>query len=105
MLKIQGFATAPTSNDSKAQEAPYSFLFLRMNKVQVWGRGTHRLLLQRIQLLQVIESTILTRTEIVAINVQLPSTPETLWLRLLGNGSTQQQAIAEVLNFPVDHPR
>jgi hypothetical protein len=40
---------------------------------------------------------------IVAID-QLPSTDETLWLRLLGKGQTQQQAISEVLNFPTDAP-
>lgn len=43
------------------------------------------------------------RTAIVAIN-QLPCTTETLWLRLLGKGQTQQQAITEVLNFSADDP-
>jgi Domain of unknown function (DUF4351) len=38
------------------------------------------------------------RTAIVAIN-QLPTTPETLWLRLLGKGRTQQGAIAEVMTL------
>jgi hypothetical protein len=33
-------------------------------------------------------------TKIVVIH-QLPQTPETLWLRLLGRGGTQQQAIQE----------
>lgn len=31
---------------------------------------------------------------------QLPPTPKTLWLRLLGKGATQQQAIQEVLALP-----
>jgi hypothetical protein len=35
------------------------------------------------------------RTAIVAIH-QVPRTPETLWLRLLGRGSTQEQAIREL---------
>ena len=39
------------------------------------------------------------RAAIVALN-QLPSTPETLWLRLLGRGATQEQAIEEVLSLP-----
>ena len=39
------------------------------------------------------------RAAIVAIN-QLPPTPETLWLRLLGRDSTQQHAIEEVLALP-----
>jgi hypothetical protein len=32
------------------------------------------------------------KTAIVAIN-QLPTTPETLWVRILGKGATQKQAI------------
>jgi Domain of unknown function (DUF4351) len=44
------------------------------------------------------------KTTIVAIN-QLPITDETLWLRLLGKGPTQEQAIRSVLALPSDHPR
>ena len=44
------------------------------------------------------------KTKIVAIN-QLPQTEETLWLRLLGKGATQEQAIAELLAFPKRDPR
>ncbi len=44
-----------------------------------------------------------TRMAIVAIN-RLPETPETLLLRLLGAGKTQQQAIAEIRALPEDHP-
>ncbi|MFW9258734.1 DUF4351 domain-containing protein [Nostoc sp. CALU 546] len=43
------------------------------------------------------------RTAIVAIH-QLPQTPETLWLRLLGRGSVQSQAIIELQALPLDHP-
>ncbi|WP_313943705.1 MULTISPECIES: hypothetical protein [Calothrix] len=39
------------------------------------------------------------RTAIVAIN-QLPVTSETLWLRLLGKGETQRQAVSELLALP-----
>ena len=39
------------------------------------------------------------RTAIIAIN-QLPVTPETLWLRLLGRGKTQDQAVRELLELP-----
>jgi Domain of unknown function (DUF4351) len=43
------------------------------------------------------------RTALVAIN-QLPATPDTLWLRLLGKGRTQHRAIAEVLALPLEDP-
>jgi Domain of unknown function (DUF4351) len=39
------------------------------------------------------------QTSIVAIN-ELPSTEDTLWLRLLGRGKVQKQAIEEVLALP-----
>ncbi|NEQ84941.1 MAG: hypothetical protein F6K26_33820 [Moorea sp. SIO2I5] len=40
-------------------------------------------------------------TAIVAID-QLPVTPETLWLRILGRGRVQQQAIEELKCLPTD---
>ncbi len=43
------------------------------------------------------------RSAIVAIH-QLPVTEETLWLRLLGRGKVQQQAIAELTSLPFDNP-
>lgn len=43
------------------------------------------------------------RTAIVAIH-QLPRTEETLWLRLLGKGRVQEQAIDEVAALPEEHP-
>jgi hypothetical protein len=43
------------------------------------------------------------RTAIVAIH-QLPQIPETLWLRLLGRGSVQAQAIIELQALPLNHP-
>jgi hypothetical protein len=43
------------------------------------------------------------RTAIVAIN-RLPPTPETLWVRILGKGATQKQAINELISLPVAHP-
>jgi len=43
------------------------------------------------------------KTAIVVIH-QLPRTPETLWLRLLGKGRVQQQAIEEITALPEDHP-
>ena len=43
------------------------------------------------------------RTAIVAIH-QLPGTPETLWLRLLGRGSVQEQALTELQTLPLNHP-
>jgi hypothetical protein len=41
------------------------------------------------------------RTAIVVIH-QLPRIPETLWLRLLGKGTVQQQAIEEITALPED---
>ncbi len=43
------------------------------------------------------------RTAIVAVH-QLPQTPETLWLRLLGRGSVQSQAIVELQALPLNYP-
>ena len=43
------------------------------------------------------------RTAIVAIH-QLPEIPETLWLRLLGRGSKQEQAIVELQALPPSNP-
>ncbi len=43
------------------------------------------------------------RTAIIAIN-QLPLTLETLWLRILGKGETQRQAVSELLSLPQNHP-
>ncbi|OCQ99536.1 hypothetical protein BCD64_10805 [Nostoc sp. MBR 210] len=43
------------------------------------------------------------RTAIIAIH-QLPAIPETLWLRLLGRGNVQSQAIVELQALPLDHP-
>ena len=44
------------------------------------------------------------KTAIVAID-QLPQTDETLWLRILGRGETQERAIRAVLALPPEHPR
>jgi hypothetical protein len=43
------------------------------------------------------------RTAIVAIH-QLPRTTETLWLRILGKGKVQQQAIDEIEALPEEEP-
>jgi hypothetical protein len=43
------------------------------------------------------------RTAIVAIN-QLPVTSETLWFRLLGRGTVQQQAVKELVALPPNNP-
>jgi hypothetical protein len=44
------------------------------------------------------------KAAVISIN-QLPRTDETLWLRLLGKGQTQQGAIEEVLAFDTRDPR
>jgi hypothetical protein len=43
------------------------------------------------------------KTAIVVIH-QLPATPETLWLRMLGKGTTQKKAINELTALPEDNP-
>jgi hypothetical protein len=43
-------------------------------------------------------------TMVIAIN-QLPATDDTLWLRILGKGQTQQEAINQVLALPKDDPQ
>ncbi len=43
------------------------------------------------------------RTAIVAIH-QLPERPETLWLRLLGRGRKQEQAIVDLQQLPPSNP-
>lgn len=43
------------------------------------------------------------KTALIAIN-QLPTTEDTLWLRLLGKSTTQRQAVNELLSLAVEHP-
>jgi len=43
------------------------------------------------------------KTAIVVIN-QLPKTPETLWLRILGKGGTQEKAIEELIALSSSEP-
>ncbi|WP_373544603.1 DUF4351 domain-containing protein [Chamaesiphon sp.] len=43
------------------------------------------------------------KTGIIVIH-QLPQTPATLWVRLLGKGRVQARAIQEVAALPVEHP-
>lgn len=43
------------------------------------------------------------KTVIIAIH-QLPRTPETLWLRLLGKGRVQQRAVEELKTLPQNNP-
>ena len=44
------------------------------------------------------------KTGIIVIH-QLPKTPRTLWLRILGKGGVQTQAIQEVAALPAQHPQ
>jgi hypothetical protein len=43
------------------------------------------------------------KTAIISIN-QLPPTPETLWIRLLGKGKIQRKAISELIALPPEYP-
>jgi predicted transposase/invertase (TIGR01784 family) len=40
---------------------------------------------------------------VIAVH-QLPETPETLWLRLLGRDNVQKRAISELMTLPQTHP-
>ena len=55
-----------------------------------WGQGVYLL-------------PIHLQTSIIVIH-QLPRTPETLWLRLMGKGTVQENAISEVANLPANSP-
>jgi predicted transposase/invertase (TIGR01784 family) len=43
------------------------------------------------------------KAAVIAVH-QLPETIETLWLRLLGRGTVQERAFAELYALPKDHP-
>lgn len=43
------------------------------------------------------------RAAVVSVH-QLPETPETLWLRLLGRDEVQKRAVAELMALPKDYP-
>jgi uncharacterized protein YjeT (DUF2065 family) len=76
---LAAIATNPVIQDFGAEERPE------------WGSGVYFL-------------PAAFKTAIIAIN-KLPETPETLWLRVLGRGATQQKAVTEVLALPDTHPR
>ena len=44
------------------------------------------------------------KTVVIVVH-QLPKTSETLWLRLLGKGKVQQEAVREVIALPEEDPR
>ncbi|PSB03110.1 DUF4351 domain-containing protein [Merismopedia glauca] len=64
--------------------------FGAITEIEVWGSGVY--LLPALQ-----------KTAIIVIH-QLPVTPATLWLRLLGKGNVQARAIEEVAALPTDSP-
>lgn len=76
---LAAIATNPVIQDFGAEERPE------------WGSGVYFL-------------PAAFKTAIIAIS-KLPETPETLWLRVLGRGATQQKAVTEVLALPDTHPR
>ncbi len=67
-----------------------SFGFRLPEESEGWGKGVYFL-------------TEVWRVGLIAIH-QLPKSPETMWLRMLGRGRVQQQAIAELSVLPVDNP-
>ena len=44
------------------------------------------------------------RTMLVSID-ELPKTQNTMWIRILGRDNTQETALQEISNLPLDHPR
>ncbi|WP_373533686.1 flagellar assembly protein H [Microcoleus sp.] len=67
-----------------------SFGFRDPEVSEGWGKGVYFL-------------TEVWRVGLIAIH-QLPRVPETMWLRMLGRGRVQEQAIAELSALPVDNP-
>lgn len=67
-----------------------SFGFRVPEESEGWGKGVYFL-------------TEVWRVGLIAIH-QLPKGPQTMWLRMLGRGRVQEQAIAELSVLPVDHP-
>ncbi|MEG4345172.1 flagellar assembly protein H [Microcoleus sp. A003_D6] len=67
-----------------------SFGFRTPEESEGWGRGVYFL-------------SEVWRVGLIAIH-QLPKTPETMWLRMLGRGRVQQGAIAELTAFSVNDP-
>ena len=67
-----------------------SFGFRVPEASEGWGKGVYFL-------------TEVWRVGLIAIH-QLPRSPETMWLRMLGSGRVQEQAIAELSALPVDNP-
>jgi hypothetical protein len=54
-----------------------------------WGKGVY---------------TVTPQMMVVALD-QLPPIPETVWLRLMGEGQVQMQAIADLMQLPLNHPQ
>jgi hypothetical protein len=67
-----------------------SFGFGISPESEAWGRGVYFL-------------SEVWRVGLIAIH-QLPNIPETMWLRMLGRGRVQQEAITELTGLPVDNP-
>lgn len=67
-----------------------SFGFQMPPESEGWGRGVYFL-------------SEVWRVGLIAIH-QLANVPETLWLRMLGRGRVQQQAITQLSQLPVDNP-
>jgi hypothetical protein len=67
-----------------------SFGFLRPVESENWERGVYFL-------------SDVWRVGLIAIH-QLPKVPETMWLRVLGKGRVQQEAIGQLTALPVDNP-
>jgi hypothetical protein len=76
----------PTASESLLN----SFGFRIPAESENWGRGVYFL-------------SEVWRVGLIAIH-QLPKIPETMWLRVLGKGRVQQEAIAELNGLPTNNP-
>ncbi|OCR01839.1 flagellar assembly protein H [Oscillatoriales cyanobacterium USR001] len=76
----------PTASESLLN----SFGFQIPEESKGWGRGVYFL-------------SEVWRVGLIAIH-QLPKVSETMWLRMLGKGKVQQEAIAQLTGLPADHP-
>ncbi|MEG5136554.1 MULTISPECIES: hypothetical protein [unclassified Microcoleus] len=63
--------------------------FRAIPELEIWGSGVY-----------LMGASL--KAAIIAIH-QLPRTPQTLWLRVLGKGNVQKQAIAELRELPSDN--
>jgi Domain of unknown function (DUF4351) len=105
LLQVQGDYRRQARRDEESlseEELPYLWILASSasdNLLESFGAFTNEIWGEGVYFLPPA-----LRTVIISIN-RLPVNPDTLWLRLLGKGKTQQRAIAEVIAFDEGDPR